>query len=579
MRCSTGRPECTVLSPSRNSRDTTAADRPPPDKILKNRAIDPVATASLDRKTPKSATSLTRRPTKLGLFRKMPSSSPANQTTATPMSVALTTPPRQTNSRKIAKSIPFPPSDRQLSNDEPPPDRATSATRRPARLGLFRKMPSSSQSEPNRRPDDSSPRPTHPSPPDKFLKNREIDPVPPAGSSPTERTRPAANLSPVDRPNWVCFAKCPHHLHPNHRHPDVRRGLTHPSPPDKFPKNREIDPVPTIRPAPLDTKEPGKPARSVTRRPAELGLFRKMPSSSPANQITATPMSAALTHPSSPDKILKNREIDPVPAASLDTKTPKPATSATPRPAKLASSENNMACQPSETRQVSPISELIGVHLRSSAAVSPIFISGGDCAPAVKAFVSQIHRPSPRKKPKNGEIDPVPPNPAATCLPTNWLLPKITWRANRQKPAKCLQYQNLSAFICVHRRLPPQFSFPGVTAPGSQGFRFAKCPHHPQPTIGNPRRPPDSIPNQPARRPKPSKYPHLQNLSTLICVHLRPLRSLSRRRARTAPARRSSAVQARTAAPARQQESPNSMGRRVKTVSQEKDALFHNANR
>ena len=43
-----------------------------------------------------------------------------------------------------------------------------------------------------------------------------------------------------------------------------------------------------------------------------------------------------------------------------------------------------MACQPSETRQVSTISELIGVHLRSSAAVSPIFISGGDCAPAVK---------------------------------------------------------------------------------------------------------------------------------------------------------------------------------------------------
>ena len=51
-----------------------------------------------------------------------------------------------------------------------------------------------------------------------------------------------------------------------------------------------------------------------------------------------------------------------------------------PPPAKLASSENNMARQPSETRQVSPRSELIGVHLRSSAAPSPIFISGGDCA-------------------------------------------------------------------------------------------------------------------------------------------------------------------------------------------------------
>ena len=116
----TGPPECPVLSPSRNSHDTTAAHRPPPDKILKNRAIDPVATASLDRKTPKSATSLTRRPTKLGLFRKMPSSSPANQTTATPMSVALTHPSPPDKILKNREIDPVPP---HLSTRTPPQTR------------------------------------------------------------------------------------------------------------------------------------------------------------------------------------------------------------------------------------------------------------------------------------------------------------------------------------------------------------------------------------------------------------------------------------------------------------------------
>ena len=94
-------------------------------------------------------------------------------------------------------------------------------------------------------------------------------------------------------------------------------------------------------------------------------------------------------------------------------------------------------------------------------------------------------------KTAKSQIDPVPPSRRHVC-PTNWLLPKITWRANRQKPAKCLQYQNLSGFICVHRRPSPQFSFPGVTAPRQSRLSFRKTGH---PADRNPFHPTHSRPS------------------------------------------------------------------------------------
>ena len=80
----------------------------------------------------------------------------------------------------------------------------------------------------------------------------------------------------------------------------------------------------------------------------------------------------------------------------------------------------------------------------------------------------------------------------------DWLLPKITWRASRQKPVKCLQPRNLSAFICVHPRFLRQVSISGGDCAPQSRLSSRQMPLMPGPANEN-RQICHSVPPPPAK--------------------------------------------------------------------------------
>ena len=86
------------------------------------------------------------------------------------------------------------------------------------------------------------------------------------------------------------------------------------------------------------------------------------------------------------------------PAPLPPNKTPKITQSIPSFTPQLASSENNMACQPSETRQMSTNSELIGVHRRSRR-LPPQFSFPGVTAPRQSRLSFRRIQPLPARTP------------------------------------------------------------------------------------------------------------------------------------------------------------------------------------